>query len=70
VDARPVNSPSPQYTIPGGAPASVAAPHPGPQRTHPAVRAIVTVLVILLLIATPIVSGYVAYKLTLHQPLW
>jgi hypothetical protein len=39
------------------------------QRRNPAVRALVYLLVAILLIAVPVITGYLTYKLTTGQPL-
>ena len=63
----PVPSQAPYYTLPAGSAAPVYATVARPSAAGRALRLL---LLIVLLVGTPVVSAYVAYKLTVDQPLW
>ncbi len=63
----PVPSQAPYYTLPAGSAAPVYATVARPSAAGRVLRLL---LLIVLLVGTPVVSAYVAYKLTVHQPLW
>ncbi len=63
----PVASPAPYYTLPAGSAVSSHARVARPGRFGLVVRRL---LVFVLLAATPLVAAYLAYKLTVGEPLW